>query len=161
MYQEEPRAAVVDPLTASRKNCPSPAPLEQRLGVSPVDYEEEPFPGLAHGDGEALKALNSEGLRCVFTIISTYSLRAVRSHLDTDEILLFAVSITCSCDFIRFRRTSVTIYITPTSSRFPFHPALCIPYSKRGQTVDGITVGSQRKVRPLTGLHVETSAPWR
>ena len=59
---EDAKTAAMDPLQASRKNYPSPPPLEQRLliGVSPGDDEEG-----SSFVGEAMKALNNEGLRSV------------------------------------------------------------------------------------------------
>lgn len=46
----------------SRNLCPSPLPLEQRLGVSP---HEEGSPGDADVAGEVGRALNNDGRRCV------------------------------------------------------------------------------------------------
>lgn len=67
-------AARADGLVASasslRSLIPSPVSLDQRLGVSPLECSpsgggDSGRGGIGDGCGEAMRALNSEGLRCV------------------------------------------------------------------------------------------------
>ena len=71
-------AGLNPPSTAvfGRSHCPSPPPLEQRLGLSPRETGSPTQAGVSGGYGggggsgasgvdEIMKALNSDGLRCV------------------------------------------------------------------------------------------------
>lgn len=112
-------AAAVGP--NSRNHCPSPLPLDERLGVSPHE-EGSPLPDLGDADAaaEVRRALNNDGRRCASR---RWAVRSAWSSLSTLRACTRFVCL-CRCHVPTTPKEKVTIGVY---SRAILNLGYCVP----------------------------------